>query len=115
MWRGRKGRPTHEKEKSSRENNEGFAQAWEAVSRRSRQDRGLGRTRLRRGDAIPASAFQGQDRTMLDAADGARTQGLGPERLENGRLQTTEAVRGARNRLAGVTRKQNPKRKRVPQ
>ena len=42
------------------------------------------------------------DKTELcwTLADGARTQGIRPERLENGRLQTTEGVRGERNRLA---------------
>jgi hypothetical protein len=44
---GWKGRPRDEKgEKGSGATNEGLTQAWEAVSRSPRQDRGLGRTRF---------------------------------------------------------------------
>jgi len=47
LLRRPKERPANEKEKSSGEaDDEGFTQAWEAVSRRPRQDCGLGRARV---------------------------------------------------------------------
>jgi hypothetical protein len=56
----RKGRPRDEKEeKASGDTSERFAQTWEAVSRRARQDRGLGRTRFRGRDDVRAGALHG--------------------------------------------------------
>ena len=43
------------------------------------------------------------DPTVLEPAGCARTTGIRPQRLENGRLQTTEGICGERNRLARVT------------
>jgi hypothetical protein len=46
---------------------------------------------------------------VLDAADGARNQGIRPERLENARLRTTAGVRGEAN--SRVVEMVLPKRK----
>src|SRR5580692_2562225 len=56
-----KGKPSNEKEESSGEAGEGFTQTWEAVSRRPRQDRGLGRAHVRGRDDVRTRALHGQD------------------------------------------------------
>jgi hypothetical protein len=48
-------------------------------------------------DDVRASALHGPHGTVLDVAIGARAQGIRPQRLENGRLQTTEDLCGKRN------------------
>src|SRR5580693_8717035 len=65
----REGRPRDEKEeKASGDTSERFTQTREAVSRRARQDRGLGRARFRGRDDVRASALHGPDGTVLDVA-----------------------------------------------
>src|SRR6202046_994442 len=64
-------RASNEKEESSGDAKEGFAHAWEAVSRGPRQDRGLGRARFRGRDDVPAGALHRQEGTGWDAAEGS--------------------------------------------
>ena len=70
MFRERRGRRTNEKEEGRGHTDEKFTPAWEAVSRRPRKNRGLGRTRFRGRDDVREGSLYGQDGIVLDAADG---------------------------------------------